>query len=160
MIPAPWQLPVLAVLLVALMGRAGRRPAVVVASAMSAAVVLVVATAMSAVVALAAATAMNAAADLEEEIALNAVVVLAEEIGLSGVVALVAATALNAMALPGSVVTGLIPTAGPVAVLIVLAATTVLIAVAAPIAPTAAGVQLPGMAGLNPTSIANRKPRA
>ena len=130
------------------MGRAGRRPAAGVASAMSAAVVLVAATATSAVVALAVATAMNAAADLEEVIALNAVV------------ALVVATALNAMAHPGSVVTGLIPTAGPVDVLIVLAATTVLIAVAAPIAPTAAGVQLPGMAGPNPTSIANRKPRA
>ena len=160
MIPAPWQLPVLAVLLVALRGPAGRRPAVVVASAMSAAVVLVVATAMSAVVALAAATAMNAAADLEEVIEFNAVVDLAEEIGLSAVVVLVAATALNAMAPPGSVVTGQIPTADPVAVLIVLAATTVLISVAAQRATTAAGVQLPGMAGLNPTSIANRKPRA
>ena len=160
MIPASWLLPVLAVLLVAPMGPAGTRAAAGEAIVMSAVAVLVAAIAMSAVVALAAATALSAAADLEVASALNAVVVLAEEIGLSGVVALVAATALNAMALPGSVVTGLIPTAGPVAVLIVLAATTVLIAVAAPIAPTAAGVQLPGMAGPNPTSIANRKPRA
>ena len=160
MIPAPWQLPVLAVLLVALMGRAGRRPAVVVASAMSAAVVLVVATAMSAVVALAAATAMNAAADLEEEIALNAVVVLAEEIGLSVVVALVAATALNGMAPRGSVGTALIPRAAPVAVLIVLAATTVLIVVVDLIAPTVADVQLPDMAAPSPISIATRKQRA
>ena len=160
MIPAPWLLPVPAVLLVALMGRAGPRLAAVEAIVMSAVAGLVAVIAMSAVVALAAASALNAAADLEEVIASNAVVVLAEEIGLSAVVALVAASGLNAMAPRVNGVTGLIPTAGPVAVLIVLAATTVLIAVAAPIAPTAAGVQLPGMAAQPPISIANRKPRA
>ena len=75
--------------------------------------------------------------------ALNAVVGLAVVIVMSAVVALVAASGLNAMAPRVNGVTGLIPTAGPVAVLIVLAATTVLIAVVAPIAPTAADVQLP-----------------
>ena len=81
-------------------------------------------------------------------------------ISLGFVVALVAASGLNAMAPRVNGVTGLILTAGPVAVLIVLAATTVLIAVVAPIAPTAADVQLPAMAAPSPISIGNRKPRA
>ena len=102
----------------------------------------------------------DAAADLEVASALNAVVVLAVEIVMSVVVGLVAASGLNAMAPRGNVGIALIPRAAQVAVLIVLAATTVLIAVVALIAPTAADVQLPDMAAPSPISIANRKPRA
>ena len=160
MIPAPWLLPVPAVLLVALMGRAGPRLAAVEAIVMSAVAGLVAAIAMSAVVALVAAIAMSAVVALAAVSASSAVVGLAVVIVMSAVVALVAASGLNAMAPHGNGVTGLIPRVGPVAALTVLAATTVLIAVVAPIAPTAAGVQLPAMAAPSLISIANRKPRA